>query len=68
MPGNECPFHVGQVVFYRPSLHGWGGEAPGSTPAPGTAVKVSGILGPYVEIEGWPHPGGGLYWTEFSAD
>jgi hypothetical protein len=66
MSDPDCLFHVGQVVFYRPSAHGYGWEAPGSMPTPGTAVKVSGIVGPYIEIEGWPHPGGGMYWTEFS--
>jgi hypothetical protein len=32
-------------------------------------VKISRIAdGKYIEVEGFKHPGGGAYWTEFSAE
>jgi hypothetical protein len=35
-------------------------------PPPGTPVVIERIdQGVYLVLEGWPHPGGGTYWTEF---
>ena len=38
-------------------------------PPIGAAVVIKGIgESVYLVLEGWPHPGGGNYWTEFSPD
>jgi hypothetical protein len=69
MPDNKCPFEVGQVVYYRPSARGYGWDAGGNMPPIGAAVVIKGIAeSVYLVLEGWPHPGGGNYWTEFSPD
>ena len=66
-----CPFKVGDMVFYRPSSRGIGlsaNDAPEWNPKIGEAVKIVKIeKGVYLVVEGYTHPGGGLYWTEFSA-
>jgi hypothetical protein len=68
----NCPFSVGQVVRYRPSLKGEGlaaNDPAWTTPKSGAAVRIAAIeRGKYVVCEGYDHPGGGTYWTEFSAD
>jgi hypothetical protein len=66
-----CPFKVGDTVYYRPSVHGYGWSvmtSPEGQPSVGQAVKISNIVdGLYVEWEGLAHPAGGIYWTEFCA-
>lgn len=68
----DCPFKVGDTVYYRPSPRGQGlaaNDSPSETPQIGQAVKISRIAdGKYIEVEGFKHPGGGAYWTEFSAE
>jgi hypothetical protein len=67
----NCPFKVGDTVYYRPSIRGQGlaaNDSASETPKIGEPVKVSRVVdGIYIEVEGYGHPGGGLYWTEFSA-
>jgi len=68
MASTACPFQIGQVVYYRPTVHGHGWDQAGM-PHIGAAVKIADIVkGVYLELEHWPHPGGATYWTEFSAD
>jgi hypothetical protein len=67
----DCPFKVGDVVFYRPSPRGLALSAndnPEWNPKVGEAVRIAEIIdGRYVVAEGYNHPGRGLFWTEFSA-
>jgi hypothetical protein len=65
-----CPYRVGDIVVYRPSERGLGLSANDSSRlTPGKRYKVSEILkAQYVVVEGYNHPGGGLYWTEFDKD
>jgi hypothetical protein len=67
----KCPFRVGDIVYYRPSIRGQGlsaNDPPNQTPRVGEAVRIMCIAnGLYVEVEGYQHPGGGVYWTEFSS-
>lgn len=71
MPQHDCPFKVGQVVFYRPSPRGVGlsaNDRPSEVPKVGEAVRIIKIeKGSYLVVEGYSHPGGGVHWTEFSA-
>ena len=66
----DCPFKVGEVVVYRPSERGIGLSVmigPEGKPEIGQSVKVTRIVdGRYVVWEGFDHPSGGIYWTEFS--
>jgi len=67
---DTCPFKKGETVTYRPSPKGWGLEANsfGSDRlVPGLSYRVAEIQkGNYLLVEGYTHPAGGLYWTEFS--
>lgn len=67
----ECPFKIGDTVFYRPSDRLIGlsaNDRPSQTPKIGEAVKITNITkGAYVEVECYEHPGGGLHWTAFST-
>jgi hypothetical protein len=69
---DDCPFSVGQTVFYRPDARIRGltaNDRPDETPSFGSAVRISAIeKGAYVVCEGYRHPGGGMHWTAFSAD
>jgi hypothetical protein len=64
-----CPFKVGDVVIYRPSARGVGLEVmapPESKLTPGQRYVISEIHDEnYIVVEGYKHPGGGLYWAEF---
>lgn len=66
---NKCPFHIGDVVIYRPSAKGLASEAMTSPKwklIPGKKYIISDIRNDrYIVVEGIHHPGGGLYWTEF---
>ena len=70
MPDSPCPFKGGDIVFYRPLNRGLGlsaNDRPGANPKVGEAVRIMKIeKGVYLTVEGCTHPGGGLYWTEFS--
>jgi len=62
---NKCPFKQGDVVTYKPSRRGYGLED-GERLVIGKNYRVERIDdGVYVVVEGYRHPGGGLYWTEF---
>ena len=64
-----CPFSIGDDVIYRPSNQGWGYEVMAPLEqrlVPGKIYKVAQINnGKYIIVEGYSHPLGGLYWTEF---
>jgi len=66
----DCPFNVGDLVVYRPSIRGRGltaNHSPRETPVAGETVKIAAITdGIYLVVEGYKHPGGGLHWSEFS--
>jgi len=70
MKTNEtCPFLTGTRVVYRPSPKGIGNDVmapPSQRLVPGNEYVVKEIQdGSYVVVEGYNHPGGGIYWTEF---
>jgi len=70
--GTQCPFKVGQKVVYRPSQRGLGADimSPESEKLiQGKAYVISSIeRNLYVVVQGIAHPGGGLFWTEFSPE
>lgn len=62
---DECPFKTGDWVIYKPTPRGYG-LIDGKRMVPGKAYRVEAIEDKvYVVVEGYKHPGGGLYWTEF---
>jgi len=65
----RCPFRVGESVVYRPSDRGLGLEVmalPSQRLTLGKTYRIREIQKEcYVVVEGYDHPGGGLYWTEF---
>jgi hypothetical protein len=66
----ECPFKVGDIVIYKPTVRGRGLVAMTDLAKlePGKKYKVARIdEGISVVVEGFEDsPGGGLYWTEFA--
>ncbi|WP_133255029.1 hypothetical protein [Phenylobacterium hankyongense] len=66
-----CPFHVGQVVFYRPSERVRGLNAMIDQWADirdGQALRIAEIRdGAYIVPDNFSHPGGGLHWSAFAA-
>jgi len=71
MNAQKCPFKVGDVVVYRPTLKGRGAVIMTDLAAlkPGNKYKIVRIDEDVsVVVEGFENAvGGGLYWTEFSA-
>ena len=67
----QCPYSVGQLVVYRPTRRGRDADvmAPQSQRLiPGKTYRVVDIVERvYVVPDGYCHPGGGIYWTEFEA-
>lgn len=63
----RCPFKVGDKVVYKPTDKGWNAEANASVKLiPGAEYLISQIQNDYyIIVEGYVHPGGGIYWTEF---
>lgn len=65
----QCPIQVGDSVIYKPSQKGWDSDvmsAPSERLVPGKVYRVKKIQNEvYVVVEGYNHPGGGIYWTEF---
>ena len=63
------PFRVGDCVVYAPSYKGYMTDvnAPKSERlTPGGTYRVAKIQDEdYVLVEGYDHPGGGIYWSEF---
>jgi hypothetical protein len=67
---NKCPYHVGDEVLYTPSQKGMGlsaNDSPEHKLVAGKAYTIESIQKEsYVVVVGYSHPGGGLYWTEFT--
>jgi hypothetical protein len=62
---NKCPFKAGDYVIYKPSRRGYNLED-GVRLEIGRKYRVARIeKDNYVVVDGYQHPGGGLYWTEF---
>ena len=65
----SCPFAVGDNVIYRPSARGLDLDVMSSSSeklTPGKEYKIKEIQkGGYILVEGYNHPGGGIYWSEF---
>lgn len=65
----NCPFKEGDQVIYRPSKRGFDLEVMSSTSdklVPDKLYKIKIIQNKnYVLVEGYQHPDGGIYWTEF---
>lgn len=70
MSNERCPFQIGDIVVYRPTLKGRGSIIMTDLSAlkHGEKYKVARIdEGLYVVLEGFENAvGGGLYWTEFA--
>ena len=66
---DPCPYKVGDCVVYRPTQKGADLLTMETEKLrPLTRYRVREIQnGKYVIVEGYNHPGGGIYWTEFSA-
>jgi hypothetical protein len=71
MNEQKCPFKVGDMVKYSPTLHGRGHVAMTeyNTLKPGTICRIVNITNDfYLVIEGYENAtGGGIYWSEFKA-
>ena len=62
---SKCPFKPGDYVIYKPSQRGYN-LIDGVRPEIGRKYRVLEIeRDNYIVIDGYQHPGGGLYWTEF---
>lgn len=62
---SDCPFKKGDRVVYRSSSRGYA-LIYGERLEIGKTYRVERIEKQnYVVIEGYRHPGGGIYWTEF---
>lgn len=60
------PYKPGDFVVYSPSVRGYD-LVDGERMVIGKTYKVERIeKESYVVVEGYSHPGGGLYWTEFT--
>ena len=68
----KCPYSVGQVVVYRPSRRGLDADVmapPSQRLIVGHSYRIAEVVQEaYVVPEDYVHPGGGIYWTEFSAE
>jgi hypothetical protein len=69
---DKCPYSIGQMVVYRPSQRGIDEDVmspPSGKLTPGKTYRIAAIQDElYVLPEGYKHPGGGVYWTEFAAE
>jgi len=65
----ECPFQIGDKVIYTPCSKGAALEVNSPTTQRlevGELYTVDAVIdGIYIVVEGYTHPGGGLYWSEF---
>ena len=65
---HQCPFKPGDKVRYSPSERGYDLDAMGERLTPGQTYTVQTVQdNRYVVVDGYHHPGGGIYWTEFEA-
>lgn len=62
---NSCPFKQGDLVVYRPSKRGHGLDDADLLEIGRTYCVERIEKENYVVVEGYQHPGGGIYWTEF---
>jgi hypothetical protein len=66
----NCPFKKGDYITYNPSKKGEALEIMSSNLErlqKGKLYKVKEVSkNNYIVVDGHEHPGGGLYWTEFS--
>jgi hypothetical protein len=63
---SSCPYKPGDVVIYSPSVRGYD-LVDGERLVIGKTYKIERIeKESYIVVEGYRHPGGGLYWTEFT--
>ena len=54
------------MVIYNPSERGFALDANSERLEPGKTYRISNVEKDlYLVVEGYKHPGGGLYWTEF---
>jgi hypothetical protein len=61
------PFRVGDMVRYTPSDRGHDLDVMSERLVRGQAYRIERIeKDRYIVVEGYRHPGGGIYWTEFS--
>lgn len=61
----RCPFRVGAIVIYKPSSRGHGQDDDHLFEI-GKKYRIERIDNDsYVVVEGYQHPGGGIFWTEF---
>ncbi len=72
MDSEKCQFSVGDIVVYRPTNKGRGGIIMTDLAklVPGEKYRIARIKkNVYIVPEGFEGAvGGGLYWTEFSAE
>ena len=65
----QCPFVVGDWIVYKPTKRGTDLDAMSSITerlVPDKIYRVTEIQKAlYIVVEGYSHPGGGIYWTEF---
>lgn len=68
-PESNYKPRVGDTVIYHPSSRGQALEimsSPAGKLVPGESYKISEIRqNCYIVVNGYDHPGGGIYWTEF---
>ena len=64
------PYRIGDLVIYKPSRRGHALDVMSDAKyqlTPGETYRVAAIESDdYILVEGYAHPGGGIYWTEFS--
>jgi len=61
----KCPFSVGDLVVYSPSRRGHALDDDDLLEI-GKSYRIERIeQNVYIVVEGYQHPGGGIYWTEF---
>lgn len=62
---SKCPFKVGDRVVYKPSLRGYALDDDRRLQI-GQEYRIEKIEEEnYIVVEGYRHPGGGIFWTEF---
>lgn len=70
MNSNQCPFAVGDEVIYKPSSKGYASDVMSTSDGrliPGEKYVICEVQeNLYVVVNGYKHPGGGIYWTEFT--
>lgn len=66
---NLCPYVTGELLIYKPTRKALDLDVMSSESGKlvsGGVYKVAEIQDEtYVLVEGYNHPGGGIYWTEF---